>query len=163
PLRGGGDAQPDRVRAGRRGARARASPRAAGPRPARRPGARRRRRRAPARAARGLRTPGRGPPQRPLRARGGDGSRRLPSSARGLPRALAGRSVTWDVPERFNFTRDVVERLRGPALTFLAAQGARRELGFEEVSARTARWAAVVRRAGVQKGDRVLVLVGKTP
>ena len=61
--------------------------------------------------------------------------------------------MTWDVPERFNFTRDVVERLRGPALTFLAAQGAHRELGFEEVSARTARWAAVVRRAGVQHSD----------
>jgi acyl-coenzyme A synthetase/AMP-(fatty) acid ligase len=36
-------------------------------------------------------------------------------------------------------------------------------LTFEEVASRAARWAALVRRSGVEAGDRVLVLVGKTP
>jgi acyl-coenzyme A synthetase/AMP-(fatty) acid ligase len=67
-----------------------------------------------------------------------------------------------DVPPRFNFTRDVVERLSGPALTFLGADGSRRRLSFEEVSLRAAEWTALVRREGVESGDRVLVLVGKT-
>jgi acyl-coenzyme A synthetase/AMP-(fatty) acid ligase len=67
------------------------------------------------------------------------------------------------VPPRFNFTRDVVERLSGPAITFVGAGGERRRLSFEEVSARAAQWAALVRRSGVERGDRVLVLVGKTP
>jgi acyl-coenzyme A synthetase/AMP-(fatty) acid ligase len=70
--------------------------------------------------------------------------------------------VTAGVPERFNFTRDVLERQRGPALTFVGADGGRRRLTFEDVSRRTARWSALVRRSGVRPGDRVLVLVGKT-
>ena len=70
--------------------------------------------------------------------------------------------MSRDVPERFNFTRDVVERLRGPALTFVGADGSRRELAFEDVAARTAQWTALVRGRGIEPGDRVLVLVGKT-
>jgi acyl-coenzyme A synthetase/AMP-(fatty) acid ligase len=63
---------------------------------------------------------------------------------------------------RFNFTRDVVERQRGPALTFVANDGGRRTLTFEDVARRTAQWAALLRRNGVERGDRILVLVGKT-
>jgi acyl-coenzyme A synthetase/AMP-(fatty) acid ligase len=69
----------------------------------------------------------------------------------------------WSVPERFNFSRDVVDRLSGPAITFLGRDGERRELSFAEVGARTAQWANRLARAGVEEGDRVLVLVGKTP
>ena len=70
---------------------------------------------------------------------------------------------SWDVPERFNFARDVVERRSGPAITFVPADGERRELSFAEVDARTAQWANLLAGAGVAPGDRVLVLVGKTP
>jgi acyl-coenzyme A synthetase/AMP-(fatty) acid ligase len=70
--------------------------------------------------------------------------------------------VEWNVPERFNFARDVVDRRTGPALTFLSAVGVRRDLTFAEVSARAAQWAHRLARADVEPGDRVLVLVGKT-
>ena len=70
--------------------------------------------------------------------------------------------MSWDVPERFNFARDVVEQQRGPALTFVGSGGSRRRLSFEDLAVRTAQWAGVVRRSGVEAGDRVLVLVGKT-
>jgi acyl-coenzyme A synthetase/AMP-(fatty) acid ligase len=68
-------------------------------------------------------------------------------------------------PERFNFTRDVVERMDPDALAlrFVGADGAVRDLTFGEVVEAAARWNAVLRRSGVASGDRVLVLVGKTP
>jgi acyl-coenzyme A synthetase/AMP-(fatty) acid ligase len=69
---------------------------------------------------------------------------------------------SWDVPERFNFARDVVEGRTGPALTFLSAGGERRDLSFGEIDARAAQWANRLARARVKPGDRVLVLVGKT-
>jgi acyl-coenzyme A synthetase/AMP-(fatty) acid ligase len=69
----------------------------------------------------------------------------------------------WDVPERFNFARDVVGRLAGPAITFVALDGSTRSFSFEDVSTRAARWANRLRRAGVRASDRLLVLVGKTP
>jgi acyl-coenzyme A synthetase/AMP-(fatty) acid ligase len=68
----------------------------------------------------------------------------------------------WNVPERFNFARDVVEQRSGPALTFLSAAGERRDLDFAEVNARTAQWTNALAKRGVGTGDRVLVLVGKT-
>ena len=71
-------------------------------------------------------------------------------------------SFGWDVPERFNFSRDVVDQLSGPAITFLSGEGERRELSFAEVGARTAQWANLLGRRGRRGGDRVLVLVGKT-
>jgi acyl-coenzyme A synthetase/AMP-(fatty) acid ligase len=70
--------------------------------------------------------------------------------------------VEWNVPERFNFARDVVEQRTGPALTFLSAAGERHALDFAEVNARVAQWTNRLARAGVAPGDRVLVLVGKT-
>ena len=69
----------------------------------------------------------------------------------------------WDVPARFNFARDVVGRLAGPAMTFVARDGSTRSFSFEDMSRRAARWANRLRRAGVRPGDRLLVLVGKTP
>jgi acyl-coenzyme A synthetase/AMP-(fatty) acid ligase len=65
--------------------------------------------------------------------------------------------------ERFNFTRDVVDRSSGRAILFVTASGDVRELSFAEVSARAARWTNALRRRGVRPGDRVLVLLGKTP
>jgi acyl-coenzyme A synthetase/AMP-(fatty) acid ligase len=65
--------------------------------------------------------------------------------------------------ERFNFTRDVLDRSTGRALVFTSPSGEVREPSFEEVSARAAQWANLLRRRGVEQGDRVLVLLGKTP
>jgi acyl-coenzyme A synthetase/AMP-(fatty) acid ligase len=67
------------------------------------------------------------------------------------------------VPDRFNFVRDVVERQRGPGLTFVDRTGSSSVLAFEEIALRTAQWAGLLRRSGIGPGDRVLVLVGKTP
>jgi acyl-coenzyme A synthetase/AMP-(fatty) acid ligase len=67
--------------------------------------------------------------------------------------------------DRFNFARDVVERADPDelALRFVDATGAVRDLTFGEVVERVAQWTALLRRQGVAPGDRVLVLVGKTP
>jgi acetyl-CoA synthetase/medium-chain acyl-CoA synthetase len=68
-------------------------------------------------------------------------------------------------PRRFNFARDVVERADGAALAlrFVGTGGGVRDLTFAEVAESAARWAGLLRSRGVQPGDRVLVLVGKTP
>jgi acyl-coenzyme A synthetase/AMP-(fatty) acid ligase len=67
-------------------------------------------------------------------------------------------------PERFNFTRDVVERLEPErlALRLVDRHGAARDVTFADVTRRMRQWAALLRRHGVGPGDRVLVLVGKT-
>ena len=68
-------------------------------------------------------------------------------------------------PARFNFVRDVVER-QDPArlaLRFCDREGSVEDLTFGQVGDRAARWAAVLRSRGVAPGDRVLVLIGKTP
>jgi acyl-coenzyme A synthetase/AMP-(fatty) acid ligase len=68
------------------------------------------------------------------------------------------------VPARFNFTRDVVEAADPGklALRFVDRDGAASDLTFGEIAGRAARWAGLLRRH-VQPGDRLLVLVGKTP
>jgi acyl-coenzyme A synthetase/AMP-(fatty) acid ligase len=71
------------------------------------------------------------------------------------------------VPPRFNFARDVVERLaedrQRPAITFVDRDAPQRTLTFAEIAARAGRWTNLLRWAGLDRGDRVLVLVGKTP
>jgi acetyl-CoA synthetase/medium-chain acyl-CoA synthetase len=72
----------------------------------------------------------------------------------------------WRVPARFNFTRDVIDVLGGEdrkALLFVDSRGRVSELGFADVAARTNRWANLLRRLGLDRGDRLLVLVGKRP
>jgi acyl-coenzyme A synthetase/AMP-(fatty) acid ligase len=68
-------------------------------------------------------------------------------------------------PARFNFARDVVEAADPGALAlrFVDAAGAVRDLTFGEVAESAARWAGLLRVRDVAPGDRVLVLVGKTP
>ncbi len=69
------------------------------------------------------------------------------------------------VPERFNFARDVVERHARDefALTFVDAAGAVSRLTWGEIADGAARWSGVLAERGLRRGDRVLVLVGKTP
>ncbi len=64
-----------------------------------------------------------------------------------------------------NFARDVVERLDPRALAIRLVDRERQtcDVTFGEVAARAAQWAGLLRRRGVGPGDRVLVLVGKTP
>ena len=94
---------------------------------------------------------------------GPEGARSTSSSrARGLRELAAAVTGVPAVPGRFNFARDVVERRSGRALTFARSDGSVTELTFEEVGARAARWATRLGRAGVGRGDRLLVLVGKT-
>ena len=72
----------------------------------------------------------------------------------------------WNVPQNFNFSRDVVDALgreerRG--LLFVDAQGARHDVAFPEIAAASRRWAGVLRDLGVEKGDRVVVVLPKIP
>src|SRR3954454_10555129 len=68
-------------------------------------------------------------------------------------------------PDRFNFARDVVERADPGALglRFVDAEGDVRDLTFGRLAESAAQWAGLLRARGVTPGDRVLVLVGKTP
>jgi acyl-coenzyme A synthetase/AMP-(fatty) acid ligase len=68
-------------------------------------------------------------------------------------------------PARFNFTRDVVEQTEPDrlALRFADRSGGVHDLSFGEVAEQAARWAGVLRRTGIEPGDRMLVLLGKTP
>jgi acetyl-CoA synthetase/medium-chain acyl-CoA synthetase len=77
------------------------------------------------------------------------------------PALVEGR---WQIPDRFNFTRDVVEALaRDPkrrALTFLGSDGIIEPRTFLEISEGAAVWALALRERGVGPGDRVIVMTG---
>ena len=74
----------------------------------------------------------------------------------------------WEVPQWFNFGRDVVEALaledaHRRAITFVDSIGVIRRLTFHDVALGAARWSGLLTDWGVVRGDRVLVIVGKTP
>ena len=73
----------------------------------------------------------------------------------------------WEVPARFNFTRDVVEELAAgdslrKALTYVDREGIVDRRTFSEVAQDAARWAHLL-RTRLDRGDRVLVVLGKVP
>jgi len=72
----------------------------------------------------------------------------------------------WQIPDRFNFTRDVVEALgRDPkrrALTSLGVEGVIEHRNFYEIADGAAIWATTLRESGISPGDRVLVVSGTT-
>ncbi len=75
-------------------------------------------------------------------------------------------SFAWDVPPAFNFGRDVIDVLgredrRG--LLFIAADGMRHDVSFPEISRTTQRFAGALRDIGIEKGERVVVLLPKIP
>ena len=79
---------------------------------------------------------------------------------------MADTVYAWDVPENFNFARDVVDALAAEPRTGLVAidaAGSRRDYSFEEISDASKRWAAVLNDAGIRKGDRVIVVLPKIP
>ncbi len=73
----------------------------------------------------------------------------------------------WDVPERFNFGRDVVDRFaqepKRPALLWRDAAGHERRLDFGEVRAGSNRVAHLARALGIGPGDPVLVMLPRVP
>ncbi len=73
----------------------------------------------------------------------------------------------WQVPDRFNFTRDVVEVLgkdpKRRAMTFLGRDGVIEPRTFAQFAEGGARWAALLRERGVRAEDRVIVQVSMTP
>ena len=70
----------------------------------------------------------------------------------------------WQVPDRFNFTRDVVEALaddpKRRAVTFIGKDGIIEPRTFHSLAERSARWSWLLRERGVRPGDPVLVLAG---
>ncbi|MDQ6900967.1 MAG: AMP-binding protein [Candidatus Dormibacteraeota bacterium] len=77
------------------------------------------------------------------------------------------RDFRLHVPERFNFARDVIGRwAQDPdklAMLWLAGDGSERRLTFRDFDQRSARVAQVLRQQGVQRGDRVMVQLGRIP
>lgn len=73
----------------------------------------------------------------------------------------------WQVPEAFNFTRDVVDRWAAdptrPALRWRSAAGEERRLSFADVSRAAARAAGALASLGVGPGDPLLVMLGRSP
>jgi acetyl-CoA synthetase len=73
----------------------------------------------------------------------------------------------WEVPETFNFGRDVVDRFAAepdrPALWWRSEAGAQRQLGFGEVARESNRVAHLLRALGVRPGDPVLVMLPRVP
>jgi acyl-coenzyme A synthetase/AMP-(fatty) acid ligase len=68
------------------------------------------------------------------------------------------------IPARFNFTRDVVEQADPAKLALrFVERGGIRDLTFREMSELAARWTGRLRSEGVEPGDRLLVLIGRTP
>jgi acetyl-CoA synthetase/medium-chain acyl-CoA synthetase len=75
---------------------------------------------------------------------------------------------TWEIPTSFNFGGDVVEALalENPtqrAVSHVDPVGAIRRLTFHEVALGAARWSGLLHDLGLVRGQRVLVIVGKTP
>jgi acetyl-CoA synthetase/medium-chain acyl-CoA synthetase len=73
----------------------------------------------------------------------------------------------WNVPQRFNFSRDVIEALATEdpdrrALAFVDRTSVVRRFTFSEMAVLSAQWANLLRETGLARGDRLLVLVGKS-
>jgi len=78
------------------------------------------------------------------------------------------RQFRWEIPERFNFARDVVDAHAaagdGPALWWRATDGrTEQRLRFSEVRERSSRVAALLATRGIAPGDPVIVMLPKIP
>jgi len=72
----------------------------------------------------------------------------------------------WETPDRFNFGRDVVDKWAEedrPAMVWLGTNGDEKRLTFRDFSTLSNRFAGAMRELGVQRGDRVMVLLSKIP
>ena len=93
-------------------------------------------------------------------------ARDLLLSLRGDPAAAAAQ-FRWPKVDGFNWALDHFDTLaRGndaPALWIVDGDGSEQRLSFAELSARSAQMANFLRAAGVQRGDRMLLMVGNEP
>jgi acyl-coenzyme A synthetase/AMP-(fatty) acid ligase len=71
----------------------------------------------------------------------------------------------WETPERFNFGRDVVDAWEDdrPAMIWLGVEGNERRLTFGDFSRLSNQFANAMRDLGIERGDRVMVTLGKVP
>jgi acetyl-CoA synthetase/medium-chain acyl-CoA synthetase len=73
----------------------------------------------------------------------------------------------WDVPETFNFGRDVIDRFAEdparPALLWRNAEGAERRMSFADVARGSDRFAGLLADRGVTPGQPVMVMLPKVP
>ncbi|CAN5453338.1 MAG: acyl-CoA synthetase [Rubrobacteraceae bacterium] len=74
-------------------------------------------------------------------------------------------SFEWETPEKFNFGRDVIDGWPSekPAMVWLGNDGSERRLTFGDFTRISNKFANVAKSLGVEKGDRVMVLMGKVP
>jgi acetyl-CoA synthetase/medium-chain acyl-CoA synthetase len=72
----------------------------------------------------------------------------------------------WDVPARFNFTRDVIEAIATDplkaAMTFVDREGIVDRRTFHEIAGDAARWAHLM-RTRLERGERVVLAIGNVP
>src|SRR5438874_1720450 len=77
------------------------------------------------------------------------------------------RDFKLEVPERYNFARDVIGRWAKDrdklAMLWLGSDGTERRLTFHHFADRSDRFAAVLQRNGVKPGDRVMVQLPRVP
>jgi acetyl-CoA synthetase/medium-chain acyl-CoA synthetase len=73
----------------------------------------------------------------------------------------------WDVPELFNFGRDVVDRLAAdpdrPALLWRSASGGERRLSFADIKRESNRFAQLLRSLDVRPGQPVIIMLPRIP
>jgi len=73
----------------------------------------------------------------------------------------------WDVPDAFNFGRDVVDRYAAgpqrPALLWRDAAGRERRLSFADVATTSNRFAHLLRSLGLEPGDPLIVMLPRIP
>lgn len=75
-------------------------------------------------------------------------------------------SFEWNVPQRFNFARDVVDRLADEqrlGLLFVDKTGTRHDYTFAQIADASQRYASALVDAGIDRGDRVIVSLSKVP
>ena len=72
---------------------------------------------------------------------------------------------TWSVPERYNIADDVCDKhpREKPAMVWERYDGASRELSWGELQDLSNRAAHMLRERGVERGDRVAVVLPPTP
>jgi acyl-coenzyme A synthetase/AMP-(fatty) acid ligase len=77
------------------------------------------------------------------------------------------RDFRLEVPDRFNFARDVIGRwARDPdklAMLWIGQRGEERRITFRQFDERSDRFAAALQRHGVRPGDRVMVQLPRVP
>jgi acetyl-CoA synthetase len=81
--------------------------------------------------------------------------------------ATAINGFRWPVPGPFNWALDYFDRMatenHATALWIVAADRAETKISFDELRLRSNRLANFLSRAGVRRGDRILVMVGNEP